>query len=282
MLRPLLPVLCVIAVIGTTVAGLEWIKRQVIPSPACGPLRSLELVDAPQWVHDEEWAPRIRSVVKTQDLAALPEAQMVQQVAAQLSASGWVKQVHSVAHRMDGTVEISCEYRRPIAMLQTSRGYMPVDRDGYRLPEVYEQVDNNSGWLRLVGVRTEPPPLNQAFNGDDAVAAIRLASYIFDAGWDIASRISAVDVNNFRGRVDRHKDHILLWRPGCATPIIWGSAIGEEMEEPTAAAKLATIVALLRGGEPQAQANVSILPGIAIVPVEQTIQTADGSARRGR
>jgi len=279
---PLLPLLCMVGVVSGAVYGLERLKRYVHSLPAYHPTSiRVKLLDPPDWVEREQWGPRILSAVEVPPEDAWMDEQLPMKVAKQLTDSGWARQVERVTRHMDGTIEVACTYRRPIAMLLTDEGYVPVDADGFRLPEVYEQVGADSGWLRIRGVQTARAEVNTAFQGEDAVAAIRLASLIFDQGWEISSRISAIDVANFRGRRNRRESHIKLWTPQ-GRLIKWGSAIGEEIEEPTAAEKLANIAIMLRRGGPQAQVDVSVFPDAAVLPIADTIQTADRSNRHGR
>jgi len=280
--RPLLPFLCMVGVVTGAVYGLEQLKRYVYSLPAYHPsVIRVKLLDPPDWVEREQWGPRILSAVEVPPEDAWMDEQLPMQVARQLTESGWVRQVAHVTRQMDGTIEVACTYRRPIAMLSTHAGYVPVDADGFRLPEVYEQVGAESGWLRIRGVKTATPKVNTAFQGEDAVAAIRLASLIFDQGWEISSKISAIDVANFRGRQNRRESHIRLWTPA-GQLIEWGSAIGEEIEEPTAAEKLANIAVMLKRGGPLTQVDVSVFPDAAVLPISDTIHTADRTNRRDR
>lgn len=283
--RPLLPLVVMAALIAGAVWGLERIKAFVYASPAYRPAAvRMVLADPPDWVVREKWADRILSAVAVPRPETWMDERLTRQVADQLAASGWVKSVSRVVKRMDGTIEIAADYRRPIAMLMTEQGYVPVDRDGCRLPEVYDHVDANSGWIRIRGVTAPPPKVSAAFDpkiAPDAVAAVRLAALIFDQGWEISSRISAIDVTNFRGRADNRDCHIKLWTPE-GTLIKWGSAIGEEIEENTLAEKLAQIAVMLKRGGPQAQVDVSTLPDRSIVTMPPAIETADISNRRAR
>jgi len=282
-LGPLVPVLCTAALVAGAVWGLEKVKAHVYASSAYRPAAiKVVLANPPDWVIRERWQERILSAVAVPPAEAWMDEGLVRRLADQVASSGWVKSVQRVSKRMDGTVEIAAEYRRPIVMLMTDHGYVPVDRDGFRLPEVYERVDANSGWIRVRGVAAPPPKVNAAFDdkaAPDAMAALRLASLIFDQSWEIASRISAIDVTNFRGRQDRRDCHIKLWTPD-GTLIKWGSAIGEEMEENSPSEKLAQIAVMLKRGGPQAQVDVSTLPNRAIITVPPAIETADISSHR--
>ncbi len=282
-LRPLLPLICTAVLIGAAVWGLERIKARVYSSSAYQPAAiKLALVNPPDWVVREKWQDRILSTVTVPSPEKWMNEDLTRHVADQLERSGWVKSVQRVAKRMDGTIEIAADFRRPIAMVGVEQGYVPVDRDGVCLPEVYERVEANSGWIRIRGIESPAPKVNTAFDevaAPDAVAAVRLASLIFDQGWDISSRISAIDVSNFRGRQDRRDCHIKLWTPG-GTLIKWGSAIGEEIEENTPAEKLAQIAVMLKRGGPQAQVDISTLPNKSIITLPPTIETADVSLNR--
>jgi hypothetical protein len=284
-LRPLLPLAVMAGLIAGAVWGLERVKAIVYASPAYRPaVVKVVLVDPPDWVVREKWEDRILSVVSLPRTEAWMDEQLTRRMADQIATSGWVKSVTRVAKRMDGTIEIAADYRRPIAMLMTSQGYIPVDRDGYRLPEVYDHVDANSGWIRIRGVAAPPPKVSAAYDSKtapDAVAAVHLAALIFDQGWEVSSRISAIDVANYRGRADNRDCHIKLWTPD-GTLIKWGSAIGEEIEENTPAEKLAQIAVMLKRGGPQAQVDVSTLPNRSIVTLPPAIETADISSHKAR
>lgn len=282
-LRPLAPLVGMAGVIAVAVWGLERVKARVYESSAYQPAAiRVALVNPPDWVLREKWQDRILASVAVPAPERWMDEGLTRRVADELAASGWVKSVSRVAKRMDGTIEITADYRRPIAMLMTDRGYVPVDAEGYRLPEVYDRVEAHSGWIRIRGVTAAVPKVNEAFDektAPDAVAAVRLASFIFSQGWEISSRISAIDVGNFRGRQDRRECHIKLWTPD-GTLIKWGSAIGEEIEENSAAEKLAQIAVMLKRGGPQAQVDVSTLPSRSIVTVPPAIETADISNPR--
>ena len=284
-LRPLLPLLCTAVLICGAVWGLEKVKARVYASSAYHPAAiKIVLANPPDWVVREKWQDRILSAVTVPPRGGWMDEALTRRVADQLTGSGWVKSVQRVSKRMDGTIEIAADYRRPIAMVGTEQGYVPVDRDGVCLPEVYERVEANSGWIRIRGIASPAPKMNASFDekrAPDAVAAVRLASLIFDQGWEISSRISAIDVSNFRGRQDHRDCHIKLWTPD-GTLIKWGSAIGEEIEENTPVEKLAQIAVMLKRGGPQAQVDISTLPNRSIITVPPAIETADIFNRRPR
>lgn len=267
------------AALGASVYGLERLKDHVYALPEYSPAIQVELADAPAWVEREGWRNRILSTVKISDDQQWLDEMLVRQVADQINCSGWVSRVHRVAQGMDGIIRISCDYRRPIAMIQTAKGYIPVDRFGIRLPEVYERVEDGTGWMRIVGIESTTPEVGELFHGEDAGAAVRLASVLFEQ--EFSQRITAIDVANFRGRRDKRDNHIKL-RTLDGQRIDWGSAIGEEIEEPSVQEKVRTIALYFKKGSPQAHVDISVYRNGWIEPAEPVVRTADGSRTRDR
>ena len=264
-LRTIAALLALAVLIELAVLGLERVKLHVFARPEYDRRFRLELADPPQeWLDDT----------------------LVAQVADQINRSGWIEGLSRVERGMDGVIRIRADYRRPIAMMKVryngAECYVPVDRHGVRLPEVYRQVSDGLGWMRIIGIDSPLPEIGESFGGDDAVAGIRLAALLFDQ--DFSHRITGIDVMNFRGRRDRRDNHIKLRTRDGAT-IAWGSAIGEEIEEPTAQDKLRTIAVYFKKGSPQAQVNISVyrhgwIEPAPLVPIE--IRTADSKRPRVR
>lgn len=270
-LGPLLPVGAVIGVIVLAICGLEYLRGQVLSAPEYNPPPEIELEYLPgaEWVRDEGWLPRITASVKLSDQAVSSD-DLLGAVVQQLRESGWVRSVETVTRDMDGTIRAVCDYRRPIAMILTRQGkYIPVDREGVRLPEQYDRVDADSGWMRIIGVQTEPPPIGRSYadlhHESDAVAAIRLAVLLFDQQ-DIGDYISGIDVSNFNGRRNKFQTHISLYaRDGRSAG--WGSAIGREVEEPSLTDKLRNLALWLRTPSPQAYADLTVYRDGVLVPM---------------
>ncbi len=281
--RPLAALGGVLIVLCGVLMGLEELKQHVYARPELTPEGyKIVLLDPPEWVVEEEWAPRIlvaassplesvkdasseggaaeapdegvEGAADTTDDEpghAEPEDPIARQVHDALAASGWVREIRSVVTGQDGVIGIDAEYRRPVAMIhfKNMRGqyrFVAVDRDGVRLPELYEQVDSDSGWIRIFGVRVNAPPeAGQPFTTDDAQAGVRIAREISEQPY--WRHITGITVLNYGGRERQDETHIKLLRRQGAS-ILWGSAIGEEIEEAPWETKLANLgLALKRG-----------------------------------
>ena len=231
-LRPLLPLFVIAVLITGAVYGLEQMRVRVLAQPEFHPLVKFELASPPDWVVRQEWAPHILARLQS-DVGQLPnDERLVGSVANLLLSSGWVRTVHGVTRLMDGTVRVSCDYRRPIAVfcakVNGKEAYMPVDREGYRLPVTFDQLEPEdgrwSGWIHLVGLRSDVPEVNTQFEGEDARAAIQLAAMICERGGIVESKINAIDVSNVRRPRDYRKPPIVLRRVDSDYVVRWGFA----------------------------------------------------------
>jgi len=251
--------------VAAFVAGARWglgrMEQAVRSLPACSPRPRLQLAELPEWAIKEGWTPRLASIVTVDPSDAWLDERLTERLAERFRRSGWVKDVRWVRKYADGTVRVSCEFRRPIGMVQTREGFIPVDIEGYRLPEVYDRL--SPGWIMITGVVSAPPPPGSRWDDGDVRAGVRLTAMLFEQPW--ASRITAIDVSNYHGRRDPARHHIVLATQQ-GTRIRWGSAPGEEIEEPTAAEKIRNIEQQLRMDSARAWVDVSVFPDKVIAP----------------
>lgn len=283
--RPLGALLCVLAVLGGVVFGLEILKKHVQANPEFTSTDYQVVLDnPPDWVVQERWESRIldcaREVIEQDAIERLSEeielpapasTTGTRQVGAEkpiaerihdaLLESGWVRQVHRIVAGHDGVIRIEADYRRPVAMIQFNdeqdrERYVAVDGEGVCLPELYERVEPDSGWIRIFGVQERPTFEDDRayqFQGKDALAGIRLARELGARAFDKRPYwhyINGITVLNYGGRQRRDDAHIKLLRRDGGIPVIWGSAIGDEIinEEPDWRAKLRTLGLALQHG----------------------------------
>lgn len=284
---PFTSVVCVLAVLAAGVYWMERLRDHVYARADLDQPVRLELAagEDMEWIEREGWAPRILSSIKLPENLDWKDEKLLARVAEQMAQSCWVSNVEQVVKMMDGTVRIVCDVRRPIAMIYVnsnlehpmlSHGFIPVDAHGVRLPEEYENVQPDDGWMRIFGVDSNPPDVGKAYEGSsDGAAAVKLAELLFKQ--DYAWRISAIDVTNYRGRRDRAKSHIVL-RTRSGGEIIWGSALGEECEELAPSQKIQNIALFFERGSPNACVQVNIDPNGWREVRRGEIMTADSSS----
>ena len=280
-----LVLLTLVGLLSAASAGMQHLKSRVDSLPEYNPKPKLVLMDTPKWFDQEGWRQQVLASIHLSEKPNWLDGKLVHDVADQLSASGWVAQVKRVTQDIEGNIRIWCDYRRPIAMVETKRiddeagEYVAIDKDGVRLPQVYKNAGEH-GWLEILGVEAGVPEPGQPFKGEDAAAAARLAQIIEQQ--DIAPQVCAIDVSNFHGRKDRTRNHIFLRLRSSAGAITWtwGSAVGEEFEEPNWQEKVRLIQATLRHGHPTAEVDLTSYRDGVIMRTAPAVASTYGSQPR--
>lgn len=303
LVRVLAPALLVAAAVGGVVTGLERLRDHVYARPDFQ--GEFELVIVPPreilaeqaryetaahtgkpkpawWVTDQGWDALILRQIKVGEAVSWTDEDLCERVADLLSESGWVSAVRGVRKRIVDRepdaetgeraparfIEIEADFRRPVAMVLSGDAYYAVDRMGYRLPGEYTGV-RESGWIRLMGIRSPLPDVGERFAGEDALAAAELGALLNAQTPQFRSRIDAVDVSNYGGRDNIWHSHITVW------PVVadgadprtrafgWGSPLGKEIEENSVEDKLKLLYQHVRS-QPDRPADGSIYPNALI------------------
>ena len=248
------------------VAGVRWglgrLEGRVRRIEACNPQPRIQLVELPKWATDEGWAPRLTAAVSIDDTYAWNDEALLDRVADDFRASGWVKEIRALRKQGDGTIQVACDFYRPVGMVQTPEGYIPVDIEGVRLPEVYDRL--SPGWIMISGVTGPLPPVGQRWASDELRAGVELTALLFNQPW--ASAISAIDVSNYDPQRRDARRHPIVLKTKQGMQIRWGSAPGEEIAEPLPAEKLRVIEQQLRAGTMRAWIDVSVFSHKVIGP----------------
>jgi len=285
--KPIISAVFLVAFLVSVVVGLERLERHVERQPGQKATVRVELDVPPdmEWVDREGWRPRILSAIRLPEGPIYADESLLRNITGQLLASGWVSEVRRVVHTPDGTIRLACDYRRPVAMVLTELpgsgrpAYVPVDKHGYRLPETYTDISGCGAWIQILGVRAKPPEIGRPFEADDAKAGVKLAALIFQQSFH--SQVAAVDVTNYRGRVSKVKSHILIHpRAKKGDAFHWGSAIGEEIEEPSAPEKLRMLAKCFCPGSPQASIDLSVYSNAGIERAPDIVPKGDALASR--
>jgi len=160
-------------------------------------------------------------------------ASVCEEIAKRLERTGWIAGLRHVRRLAGGRFEIRANYRRPAALVQKGSDFYLVDWEGVRLPGIYM---HHPMWKLIQGVAAAPPPPGEKWASDDLRAGLDVLAAL--RGELFAEQVSAVLVNNHRGRSDPRSAHVELGTDRPGGRILWGSAPGAEVEENAAAQKL--------------------------------------------
>jgi hypothetical protein len=197
---------------------LDYVNRQKITAVADAPV---VLVNAEPWMSDllqEQLRAKVSQSVR------LPlDPTGLQRAASRLENDPWVRSLASVHRMADGRIEVTCEFRRPVALVQSDHGYHPVDREGILLPGLYREGQVQAvGLPQIVGVATAPVEPGQLWIGDDVQAGLSLVQALTQEPY--MKEIAAFDVSQ-RDQRGRIRLSLMTHEGG---QVRWGLPLGED------------------------------------------------------
>lgn len=87
----------------------------------------------PEWIHED---PRAEFLLHANDaeIMNLADKHALERLIQGIARHPWVKTVSSAEKHFPGEVNVSLEWRKPVAMVRVKDGLLPVDREGVLLP----------------------------------------------------------------------------------------------------------------------------------------------------
>ena len=214
-------VMCLLVACGAFLRYAEGYVRTAQPSPE----GTLVLRDVPKWAnYDLKWR-----VVEMAGGSRFPIKEETASVLARnLAPMSWLDDIEvEVTH---DKVFVKARWRKPVALIERGPSRFYVDLDLVVLdymPMAHLPI------VEVTGVKIGLPPAPGAvFDRDDLAAAVKLIDLLsrVDAELDPRNRlleqIASVDVDNYKGRKNDSKPHLVL-RSKEGTQILWGAEIGE-------------------------------------------------------
>lgn len=237
-------------------AALEPRVRRINTAPTV-----IEWVGVPEWLNYESFRdvlPALEQAVGLDPQTDPYDPRVCPYVAERVAASPWVAGVYRVSKQADGRVRVRAEFRKPFAWVRKGLVAYLVDEHGVRLPREVAAADiNRSDWWVIEGVAAPAPRPGRRWDGEALAAGLKLARFLYRAGeagrLPFRHTLRAIDVSNFRGRVDPQAGWLRLVTRNPRSYIHWGLPPGEEYGiESGAELKLAMLNKLhaTRGGLP--------------------------------
>lgn len=187
---------------------------------------------APAWMNGQI-QDQILSTVRTEIASQPTDRQTLEERAKTLATSPWVKKVNFVRRTYGNgpgdTVEVSADFRTPVAMVRWENEYWYVDAEGVRLPEHFNNTQirqmlaaGGRPTFRIIeGVAHFPGDTGKPWQGKDLRAGLELLALLSDKPY--ADQITRIDVGNYDGRVNANESQInLITRYD--TQVRWGQA----------------------------------------------------------
>ncbi len=189
------------------------------------------LKNRPVWMTDF-LADQIIEKVQPPAARSVMDQQMLIAVCEILKTNPWIKEVKQVRRafgkKPGDTVEVDCEYRAPIALVQYGQVYALVDSEGVKLPELFSAAqlprimfgEDGRVNIRLIeGVAKAPPEPGRKWVSDDLTAGLEMVQLLY--GKPYAEEVLSVKVSNYAGRIDAREAWIVLVTRD-KTQVMWG------------------------------------------------------------
>jgi len=246
-----------VVLVAAGVAAAVW------PRVADSVARRDDAVLLPEAVELRGQAPWVRADIRAEALRAasldhglpLHDTELPVRLARAFDMHPWVRRVVRVdlRHPAGATVEVEC--REPVAMVAVSGGLLAVDADGVVLPSADFTAESAATYPRLVGIESSPQGPEGALWGDPTVEEGATLARVIAPEWRSLglAECRPVAPTDPSGRRE--------WRLVDAEgrSIRFGSAPGREAQgEPSAAAKVARLQALLAAGDRPAEIDLTV------------------------
>jgi hypothetical protein len=178
------------------------------------------LMNRPPWMSDL-LAEEIVRAAKPAGAHSSFDHQMLVDIDRILRASPWIKDVRQVRRTYENspgdTIEIDCDYRAPVALIESGQSFWLIDGDGVKLPSqfntaqlerVVRGADGKINIRVITGVAHAPVSAGKKWPGDDLVAGLDMVKLLY--GLPQAEEIVTVDVSNYNGRIKARDAQITL------------------------------------------------------------------------
>jgi len=143
-------------------------------------LRTAEIVipEAPRWIPHNLVEQVIRKANLPDEVSVL-EPDLGKRIAEAFEQHAWVTKPVRVEVTVPARIEVSFEYREPVAMVQISDGYYPIDFDGILLPPRDFPPSELDHYPRISGMGTTPlNGVGSSWGDARVIGAARLAAVL--------------------------------------------------------------------------------------------------------
>lgn len=171
------------------------VRGQVLSNPDYKiTAESIEITPLPSWIRTDIRGEVFRAA-QLGGAVCLLDADVTERLAGAFALHPWVRSVRRVEKRHPARVIVDLEYRRPVLMVETPAGLLPVDHEGVLLPSGDFTPAEQRRLPRLAAIETQPLGAMGERWGDPRVfGGAQTAAALLDhwAGWGLDHIVSSV------------------------------------------------------------------------------------------
>ncbi len=201
-------------------------------------VESLETTPQPAWIATTDVRDEAARSVNLSSLH-IRQSDVTLRVAQAFSMHPWVRKVVHVSKRYPARIIVQLDYRQPVAMVEVSNGWLPIDAEGVLLPTNDFGPEATRQYMRIAAGESQPVSsvAGTSWGDDRVIEAASVAAYLQPYANELKLReiIAYRGKNDIRGRASY--DFLVMTEQD--TSIIWGHAPSRERSgEPVAEQKL--------------------------------------------
>lgn len=232
--------------------------------------RDIQVPDLPRWVP----ITLVDQVIEAADLpdeVSVLKPDLAVQIATAFEQHPWVKKPVSVKVSVPARVEVSFDFREPVAMVSISDGHYPVDAEGILLPPGDFPPSDIDLYPKVTGMTTPPlARVGSAWGDERVTAAARLAVVLFPywSEW----KLQSVEVPPRATAEVVYEELRFVVNTVGGSRIIWGRAPGNdhplEVTDEQKIGRLKSFLSKAKSFDGPWEININHLRVITVNPLE--------------
>jgi hypothetical protein len=232
--------------------------------------RDIQVPDLPRWVP----ITLVDQVIEAADLpdeVSVLKPDLAVQIATAFEQHPWVKMPVSVKVSVPARVEVSFDFREPVAMVSISDGHYPVDAEGILLPPGDFPPSDIDLYPKVTGMTTPPlARVGSAWGDERVTAAARLAVVLFPywSEW----KLQSVEVPPRATAEVVYEELRFVVNTVGGSRIIWGRAPGNdhplEVTDEQKIGRLKSFLSKAKSFDGPWEININHLRVITVNPLE--------------
>mgnify|MGYP006899585386 CR=1 FL=1 len=235
--------------------------------------RDIEVPNLPRWV-PITFVDQVIETAELPDEVSVLKPDLAAQIAAAFEQHPWVTKPVSVRVSVPARVEVSFEYREPVAMVSISDGHYPVDAEGILLPPGDFPPSDIDLYPKITGMTTPPlARVGSAWGDERVTAAARLAVVLFPywSEW----KLQSVEVPPRATAEVVYEELRFVVNTDGGSRIIWGRAPGNdhplEVTDDQKIGRLKSFLSKAKSFDGPWEININHLRVITVNPLEDRL-----------
>ena len=232
--------------------------------------RDIQVPDLPRWV-PITLVDQVIEAAELPDEVSVLKPDLAVQIATAFEQHPWVKKPVSVKVSVPARVEVSFDFREPVAMVSISDGHYPVDAEGILLPPGDFPPSDIDLYPKITGMTTPPlARVGSAWGDERVTAAARLAVVLFPywSEW----KLQSVEVPPRATAEVVYEELRFVVNTDGGSRIIWGRAPGNdhplEVTDEQKIGRLKSFLSKAKSFDGPWEININHLRVITVNPLE--------------